>query len=238
MQRQLDVGVSVFTRLLESDRRLLAQAAQAVAADYGFREAVAAQRYRHHELGARECRRARGRSAWSCSPPWTATCSPRPVRMWHGRQCLSHYGRAAEFACWSTAARSIKWSRCPCAVPLPVAWISMGFALDDKAARELADITGLGVTLSLRSGARTEVASTVPARHAPAIRTLVARRIALSNRGGYRGRGHLVALAQRGARAVRASYRPIVLDRRREPRLHSAGPRSPSRATSPGRCAI
>ena len=30
VQRQLDVGVSVFTRLLESDRRLLAQAAQAL----------------------------------------------------------------------------------------------------------------------------------------------------------------------------------------------------------------
>ncbi len=32
--------------------------------------------------------------------------------------------------------------------PLPVAWIAMGFELDDKAARELADITGLAVTLS------------------------------------------------------------------------------------------
>ena len=41
VQRQLDVGVSVFSRLLESNRRQLTQAAQAVAADYGFREAVA-----------------------------------------------------------------------------------------------------------------------------------------------------------------------------------------------------
>src|SRR3982075_135784 len=41
VQRQLDVGASVFSRLLESNRRQLTQAAQAVAADYGFREAVA-----------------------------------------------------------------------------------------------------------------------------------------------------------------------------------------------------
>src|SRR5271165_4683982 len=41
VQRQLTVGVSVFSRLLESNRRQLTQAAQAVAADYGFREAVA-----------------------------------------------------------------------------------------------------------------------------------------------------------------------------------------------------
>src|SRR5450631_4666728 len=40
VQRQLDVGTSVFSRLLESNRRQLTQAAQAVAADYGFREAV------------------------------------------------------------------------------------------------------------------------------------------------------------------------------------------------------
>src|ERR1700680_1896504 len=41
VQRQLAVGVSVVSRLLESTRRQLTQAAQAVAADYGFREAVA-----------------------------------------------------------------------------------------------------------------------------------------------------------------------------------------------------
>src|ERR1700721_1125504 len=41
VQRQLSVGTSVFSRLLESNRRQLTQAAQAVAADYGFREAVA-----------------------------------------------------------------------------------------------------------------------------------------------------------------------------------------------------
>src|SRR3984893_2066579 len=41
VQRQLALGVSVFSRLLESNRRQLTQAAQAVAADYGFREAVA-----------------------------------------------------------------------------------------------------------------------------------------------------------------------------------------------------
>ena len=40
VQRQLDVGASVFSRLLESNRRQLTQAAQAVASDYGFREAV------------------------------------------------------------------------------------------------------------------------------------------------------------------------------------------------------
>src|SRR5277367_6809988 len=43
VQRQLDVGASVFSRLLESNRRQLTQAAQAVASDYGFREAVSSR---------------------------------------------------------------------------------------------------------------------------------------------------------------------------------------------------
>src|ERR1700685_1797789 len=50
VQRQLAVGVSVFSRLLESNRRQLTQAAQAVAADYGFREAVATRDT--HTLGS------------------------------------------------------------------------------------------------------------------------------------------------------------------------------------------
>ncbi len=48
--------------------------------------------------------------------------------------------------------------------PLPVAWIAMGFELDEKAARELAGITGLAVTLSVKAGGRrTDIVSTVPA---------------------------------------------------------------------------
>src|ERR1700744_3957609 len=40
VQRQLDVGASVFQRLLDANQRQLTQAPQAVASDYGFRAAV------------------------------------------------------------------------------------------------------------------------------------------------------------------------------------------------------
>ena len=40
VKRQLDVGTLVFSRVLEANRRQLTQAAQAVASDFGFREAV------------------------------------------------------------------------------------------------------------------------------------------------------------------------------------------------------
>ena len=61
VERQLDVGASVFSRLLETNRRQLIQAAQAVAADYGFREAVAARGHRHTGVLASEQRPAHRR---------------------------------------------------------------------------------------------------------------------------------------------------------------------------------
>jgi len=180
VQRQLDVGVSVFTRLLESNRRLLTQAAQAVAADYGFREAVAANDTETMN-SALENAGARVGAALvvltsldghvlAASGSHVAAGSVFPITAPHGNRVLVDSGKIYQMV------------TVPVRSPLPVAWISMGFALDDKAARELADITGLGVTLSLSSGARTEVASTVAAGSAAA-RDTVARRIALSNQG-------------------------------------------------------
>jgi diguanylate cyclase (GGDEF)-like protein len=180
VQRQLDVGTSVFTRLLDSNRRLLTQAAQAVAADYGFREAVAA-----HDTdtlnSALENAGARVGSALvvltsldghvlAASGSQVAAGSMFHITAPQRHQVLVDNGKIYQMV------------TVPVRSPLPVAWITMGFALDDKAARELADITGLGVTLSLGSGARTEVASTVPAGSSDGA-DVVARRIALSDPG-------------------------------------------------------
>jgi diguanylate cyclase (GGDEF)-like protein len=52
--------------------------------------------------------------------------------------------------------------------PLPVAWVVMGFEIDQKTAKELKDITGLGVTLAIKSGAGwTDVVSTEPGGQRP-----------------------------------------------------------------------
>ena len=203
VQRQLDVGVSVFTRLLESDRRLLAQAAQAVAADYGFREAVAANDTDTMN-SALENAGARVGAALvvltsldghvlAASGSHVAAGSVFPITAAHGNRVLVDSGKIYQMV------------TVPVRSPLPVAWISMGFALDDKAARELADITGLGVTLSLRSGARTEVASTVPAGSAGDPDT-VARRIVLSNQGDT----EVEATLSRSLREARAPFERLT----------------------------
>ena len=189
VRRQLDVGASVFTRLLESNRRLLTQAAQAVAADYGFREAVSA-RDTETLNSALENSGARvgaalvvltsldGRviaavgSHAAAGSQFAMTSGPqRRMSADHATRVMVDGGKIYEMV--TVAVRS----------PVPVAWITMGFELDDKAARELADITGLGVTLSLRSGdAWSDVASTVPVGAARRD-DVAARRIPLADLG-------------------------------------------------------
>src|SRR5471032_636663 len=170
VQRQLDVGALVFSRLLESNRRQLTQAAQAVAADYGFREAVATRdtdtfvsvlENSGQRIGAAmvvltslngEVIAASGLHVKAGTP---FPLSPEQRSSIAGDSATSlmvDNGRIYQLV--TVSVRS----------PLPVAWIAMGFELDAKAARELADITGLAVTLSVNSGGHwSDMVSTVAA---------------------------------------------------------------------------
>ncbi len=189
VQRQLDVGASVFTRFLESNRRLLTQAAQAVAADYGFREAVAA-----HDTETLNSALENSGARVGAELVVLTSLDGRVIAAFG-----SHAAAGSVFAMTAGHRRGMSADRATRVMvdggkiyemvtvavrsPVPVAWITMGFVLDDKAARELADITGLGVTLSLRSGdAWSEVASTLPAGAARR-QDVVARRIPLSELG-------------------------------------------------------
>ena len=94
----------------------------------------------------------------------------------------------------------------PVRSPLPVAWIAMGFELDQKAARELADITGLAVTLSVISGGRwTDVVSTVPAG-AAGQSDVVTRRIEMSKWGN----AEVVAILSRSLADARAPFERLT----------------------------
>jgi len=154
-RRQLEVGALVFTRLLDSNQRLLTQAARAVADDYGFREAVAA-RDTATLASALENSGARIGAALvvltsldgevlaaSGSHLSPGARFPGAIRHTHASeqapQMMVEDGRIYQVV--TVAVRS----------PLPVARISMGFALDESAARELSSLTGLGGPLSVRA---------------------------------------------------------------------------------------
>jgi diguanylate cyclase (GGDEF)-like protein len=190
VERQLDVGASVFIRLMDTNRRLLTQAAQAVASDYGFREAVSVLDTETLDSALENSGARIGAAlvvltsldghviAESGSHAAVGTLFPKTAaqraRMTADRGMLVMVDGGKIYQVVTVAVRS----------PLPVAWITMGFELDENAARALADITGLGVTLSLNTGdSRTDVVSTVPtgaARRAD----VAARSIRLSELGG------------------------------------------------------
>ena len=208
VQRQLDVGALVFSRLLESNRRQLTQGAQAVAADYGFRQAVAA-----HDTdtlaSALENSGARIGAAMivltslngeviASSGSHLAAGSSFPI---------SAAQKDSEGADTATSVivdngRIYQLVTVPVRSPLPVAWIAMGFELDNKAARELADITGLDLTLSVSSDGRwTDVVSTLPAG-TPRRSDIVTRRIELANLG----HGEVVATLSRSLAGALAPF--------------------------------
>jgi diguanylate cyclase (GGDEF)-like protein len=212
VQRQLDVGASVFSRLLESNRRQLTQAAQAVASDYGFREAVATRdtdtlvsvlENGGKRIGAAmvvltsldgDVIAASGSHLKAGTP---FPLSPEQRSSMAGDSATSlmvDNGRIYQLV--TVSVRS----------PLPVAWIAMGFELDVKAAHELADITGLAVTLSVNLGGHwANVVSTVPAG---ALRDsdVVTRRIEMSKWGN----AEVVAILSRSLADARAPFERLT----------------------------
>src|SRR5450432_3396790 len=212
VQRQLDVGALVFSRLLESNRRQLTQAAQAVSADYGFREAVAA-RDTDTLASALENSGQRIGAAMvvltslsghviSTSGTHLPAGAPFPI------SSLQENAGAADSAATMMVDRGRIYQLVTVAVrsPLPVAWIAMGFEFDNKAARELADITGLAVTLSVNTDGRwTNVISTVPER-SPRNTDVVTRRIEMSKAGN----SEIVAVLSRSLADARAPFERLT----------------------------
>jgi diguanylate cyclase (GGDEF)-like protein len=208
--RQLNVGSSVFSRLLESNRRQLTQAAQAVAADYGFREAVAT-----HDLdtlksalqnsgervgAAMVVLTSLSGEVMAASGAQVQTGAPFPIAP---LQTAGSAGGAA--IVMVDSGRIYQVIAVPVRSPLPVACIVMGFELDDKAARELADITGLGVVLSIMNGDHwRNVVDTLPAA---ALRggDVVTRRIEMATVGDSK----VVAILSRSLSEARAPFETL-----------------------------
>jgi diguanylate cyclase (GGDEF)-like protein len=212
VQRQLDVGALVFSRLLESNRRQLTQAAQAVSADYGFREAVAARdtdtlasalENSGERIGAAMVvLTSLSGNVIAASGTHLPPGAPFPIA------ALQETAESADNAARMVVDKGRIYQLVTVAVrsPLPVAWIAMGFEFDSKAARELADITGLAVTLSVNSGGRwSDLISTVPAG---SVKTtdVVTRRIELAHAGNTQ----IVAVLSRSLADARAPFERLT----------------------------
>ena len=212
VQRQLDVGASVFSRLLESNRRQLTQAAQAVAADYGFREAVSTRDTDTLVSVLENSGQRIGAAMVVLTSLDGEVIAASGLHINPGTQFPASPAQRTRMADEGATSVMVDNGRIyqlvtvPVRSPLPVARIAMGFELDRKAARELADITGLAVTLSVESGGRwTDVVSTVPAG-ASGQSDVVSRRIEMSKWGN----AEAVAVLSRSLADARAPFERLT----------------------------
>jgi diguanylate cyclase (GGDEF)-like protein len=171
IERQLVVGHHVFERALESNRRQLVQAAQVLAADWGFREAMGSR-----DSGTLGSALQNHASRIGAS---LATLVSLEGNVLAASGTSAHVGERYRHADLLDDAdesdrvtsisfedgRVVELVMVPVRAPLPVAWIVMGFALDQKAVGELAAVTGLDVTLAVNQGGHwTAPASTLTPR--------------------------------------------------------------------------
>jgi diguanylate cyclase (GGDEF)-like protein len=165
VQQQLSAGGGLFLRTLAANRRQLQLAARAVAYDYAFRKAVA---LRDDDTLASVVENSADRmyakivvltsldgrviasygSRATAGQPFPILKSLQDRRENDpGTTVLVEDGRFYQLVA------------APVNLPLPVAWITMGIELD---AQEFADLTGLIVTLSVKSGDTVSHVSAAP----------------------------------------------------------------------------
>jgi len=157
--RELEVGSHVFQRLVEQNQRQLETAATVLSGDFAFREAIATQdRATVHSVIRNHGLRIGAQVMM--------VISPDGVVMADTQQPLKP-GRAFQFVDLLTSAQSAGKSSgfrqmqdgfpyqivlVPISAPKLIAWVAMGFQVDDHWSAELSEITGLTVSVVRRQG--------------------------------------------------------------------------------------
>jgi diguanylate cyclase (GGDEF)-like protein len=154
VEEELDVGQRVFARLLEQNADKLKLSARVLASDYAFREAIATHDNRtiasvlaNH--GARIGANAMvfvdldGRVIADTLRP---KAKPRTFE-YPALIRTDEIGPSASMEVLD--GRAFQLVAVPVLAPLPIGWVVMGFAVDDSLARDLRQLTELGVTFAL-----------------------------------------------------------------------------------------
>jgi diguanylate cyclase (GGDEF)-like protein len=209
VNRQLDVGASVFRRLIETNRRQLTQAAQAVAQDFGFREAIAA-----HDTDTIVSALQNSGSRIGAAMVVLTSLDGRVIaasgstaktgRAFLPVKTLLADTRNADSAStiFVEGGRIFELVMTSVRGPLPIAYVAMGFELDAAAAQELASVTGLDVTLSIgRGGRESYIVQTSAHAHDPQ-RETNERKISLSEIPG----AEVTATLSRSLKEARAPF--------------------------------
>jgi diguanylate cyclase (GGDEF)-like protein len=157
-QRELAVGTKVFQRLLEQNQRQLETAAGVLSADFAFREAIATQ----DQPTVRSVLRNHGQRIHAQVMMVTGTDGRMIATTQAGIAAGAPFPfpdllAAAEASGRSAGFRQMRNGQLyhvvlvPILAPTRIAWVAIGFLVDDRWARDMAGLTGLGVHI-VRAG--------------------------------------------------------------------------------------
>ena len=170
LRDELRVGARVFRRLLEQNSQQLVESTSVLTYDFGFRQAIATRDHdtilsalRNH--GARI--NASGMAVIGLDKRIVADTlgvgsagQPYPYPDLIAR--ADRLGRTAGIRL--IGGKPFQVIVVPVLAPMPIAWVSMSFLIDDAAARDLQRLTSSDVTFVRRDGQRAELlATTLPA---------------------------------------------------------------------------
>ncbi len=168
-RRELAVGAKVFQRLLEQNQRQLETAAAVLAADFAFREAIATQDQptvrsvirNHGQRIHAQVMMVAGTDGKLIATTQRASAAGDPFPFPDLIAAAEASGRSAglrQMRNGQLSGQLYQVVLVPIQAPTRIAWVAMGFHVDDRWAADMAGITGLGVQI-VRTGAPGVLAS-------------------------------------------------------------------------------
>ncbi|MFS2217190.1 putative bifunctional diguanylate cyclase/phosphodiesterase [Telluria sp. Tellsp104] len=168
-RRELAVGAKVFQRLLEQNQRQLETAAAVLSADFAFREAIATQDQptvrsvirNHGQRIHAQVMMVAGTDGKLIATTQRASAAGDPFPFPDLIAAAEVSGRSAglrQMRNGQLSGQLYQVVLVPIQAPTRIAWVAMGFHVDDRWAADMAGITGLGVQI-VRTGAPGVLAS-------------------------------------------------------------------------------
>jgi diguanylate cyclase (GGDEF)-like protein len=172
-RRELAVGAKVFQRLLEQNQRQLETAAAVLSADFAFREAIATQDQptvrsvirNHGQRIHAQVMMVTGADGKLIATTQHAGAAGDPFPFPDLLAAAEASGRSAGFRAMRNG-QVYQVVLMPILAPTRIAWVAMGFHVDDRWADDMAGVTGLGVHI-VRTGTPGALASSAAPAGAP-----------------------------------------------------------------------
>jgi diguanylate cyclase (GGDEF)-like protein len=162
MGREFTAGSHIFTQLVGENQRRLEIAATLLAADFGFREAIATQDRPTIRSVLRNHGQRIGASVMMVISPdgqviaetQRSDASSRPFPFQDMLATAESAGKSSDFKVMNDS-RLYQIVMVPILAPRLIAWVAIGFPVDDVWVRDLSEKTGLAVSVVRSNGAGT-----------------------------------------------------------------------------------